>query len=107
MAIKAKNDYILLLSKWVKNIEDYYSTLYNKWCPMDIEWAFDGNKLYIIQARPETIHSKKNAYELLEYKLKLDGSNPKVIVKGIAVGTMIGSGKVRKIHSLHSLHNKV
>jgi pyruvate,water dikinase len=102
------DDKILLLAKWVKNIEDYYSTLYNKWCPMDIEWAFDGQELYIIQARPETIHSKKNACELLEYKLKLDAmsKSPKVIVKGIAVGSMIGSGKVRKIHSLEQEFNK-
>lgn len=100
------DDKILLLAKWVKDIEEYYSNLYNKWCPMDIEWAYDGKELYIIQARPETIHSKKNACELLEYKLKLDGSNPKVIVKGIAVGSMIGTGKVRKIHSLEQEFNK-
>ena len=100
------DDKILLLAKWVKNIEEYYSNLYNKWCPMDIEWAYDGKELYIIQARPETIHSKKNACELLEYKLKLDGTNPKVIVKGIAVGLMIGTGKVRKIHSLDQEFNK-
>ena len=102
------DDKILLLAKWVKNIEDYYSNLYNKWCPMDIEWAFDGQELYIIQARPETIHSKKNAYELLEYKLKLDNTNksPTAIVKGIAVGSMIGTGKVRKIHSLEQEFNK-
>jgi pyruvate,water dikinase len=100
------DDNILLLAKWVKDIEEYYSNLYNKWCPMDIEWAFDGHQLFIIQARPETIHSKKNACELLEYKLKFDGSNPKAIVKGIAVGSMIGSGKVRKIHSLEQEFNK-
>jgi pyruvate,water dikinase len=75
---------------------------------MDIEWAFDGQELYIIQARPETIHSKKNAYELLEYKLKIDSTtkSPKAIVKGIAVGSMIGTGKVRKIHSLEQEFNK-
>ena len=114
------DDQVLLLAKWVKDIEEYYSNMYKRWCPMDIEWAFDGKELYIVQARPETIHSKKcntTSYELLEYKLRMNDSNqlapnvplaPKVhvIVKGIAVGSMIGSGKVRKIHSLDQEFNK-
>ena len=111
------DDQVLLLAKWVKDIEEYYSNMYKRWCPMDIEWAFDGKELFIVQARPETIHSKKGnteSYELLEYKLRTNDSNQllskvpsvHVIVKGIAVGSMIGSGKVRKIYSLDQEFNK-
>lgn len=52
---------ILEIAKWVTSIEKYYSELKGYWCPMDVEWAIDGltNELYIVQARPETIHSRK------------------------------------------------
>ncbi|MBL4674669.1 MAG: phosphoenolpyruvate synthase, partial [Mucilaginibacter sp.] len=55
------NDQILQLAAWVASIEEYYSKLKGHWCPMDVEWAVDGidNGLYILQARPETIHSRK------------------------------------------------
>ncbi len=56
-------------------IEKHYSDLKNKWTPMDIEWAKDGNdgKIYIIQARPETVHAPKETEEknvLVQYELK-------------------------------------
>jgi pyruvate,water dikinase len=52
---------IIQLSRWVAIIEDYYTMLKGKWCPMDVEWAVDGisGELFIVQARPETIHSRK------------------------------------------------
>jgi pyruvate,water dikinase len=63
---------------------------------MDIEWALDGeeNKLYIVQARPETIISLRDPNFIEEYKLKEKGE---VIVEGQAVGQKIGSGVVNKI----------
>src|SRR3984957_13209825 len=61
----------LQLAQWVASIEKYYSKLKNKWCPMDVEWAVDGlsNELFIVQARPETIHSQKDNGKLTEYKM--------------------------------------
>lgn len=92
---------ILQLSKWVAQIEAYYSTLKGHWCPMDVEWAIDGlsRELFIVQARPETIHSQKNFSSITEYVM--DANTPrKPILKGIAVGDKIGTGKVSILFSL-------
>ena len=53
------NECILELARIIMTIEDHYSSLKNEWSPMDVEWAIDGidNRLYIIQARPETVYS--------------------------------------------------
>ncbi len=87
---------VLILAKWTCLIEKHYSEISKKWTPMDIEWAKDGNtnKLFIVQARPETVHSSKlgNFYE--EYKLE---TKKKPILTGIAVGDKIGTGKVHLI----------
>ena len=95
-----KDEMILKLSRWVMHIENYYSALKNQWCPMDIEWALDGlsKELYIVQARPETIHSRKKNDTLTEYRL--NPHNAEILVKGIAVGDKIAFGKVRIMYSL-------
>ncbi len=84
------NQQILQLAKWAMIIEKHYERA------MDIEWALDGrtDKLYIVQARPETIASQKNPNFLEEYILKEKG---KVIMTGSSVGMKIGSGKARVI----------
>ena len=94
------DDKIVQLSRWVMHIENYYSSLKNHWCPMDVEWAIDGlsNELFIVQARPETIHSRKNHDTLTEYVMKPHQS--KEIIRGIAVGDKIASGKVKIMYSL-------
>lgn len=91
---------ILQLSRWVMHIENYYSALKNQWCPMDVEWAVDGlsNELFIVQARPETIHSRKTYDILTEYMMK--PHKAKELVRGIAVGDKIASGKVKIMYSL-------
>lgn len=91
---------ILRLSRWVVVIENYYSTLKQHWCPMDVEWAFDGlaKELFIVQARPETIHSRKSFDTLTEYVIRPHDSIP--LVKGISVGDRIASGKVKIMYSL-------
>ena len=91
---------IMQLSRWVMHIENYYSTLNNQWCPMDVEWAVDGitNELFIVQARPETIHSRKKYDTLTEYRMK--SHQAKELIKGIAVGDKIASGKVKIMYSL-------
>src|SRR5215204_3339069 len=91
---------ILQLSRWVLHIENYYSSLKNHWCPMDVEWAVDGlsGQLFIVQARPETIHSRKSFDTLTEYVMKPHAA--KELIKGIAVGDRIASGKVKIMYSL-------
>ena len=95
---------ILLLSEWVIKLEEYYTNLHGKWCPLDIEWAIDGlsNELYLVQARPETVISKKNNNLLKEYKLVNKNTNNKVILEGVAVGDKISTGKVKKMFTLDS-----
>ena len=97
---------ILQLSKWVVEIEKYYSKKYNKWCPMDIEWGIDGltDELFILQARPETIHSRKKDTELVEYKM-IQNQEKKLILTGIAIGDSISTGKVRKMKSIADISN--
>jgi pyruvate,water dikinase len=93
---------ILKLSHWVCLIEEYYSRLKDRWCPMDVEWAVDGlsGELFIVQARPETIHSRKQHNTLTEYKLSEMERPSRPLLKGIAVGDKIASGKVNIMHSL-------
>jgi len=86
---------ILTLAKWAIIIEEHYGR------PMDIEWAKDGDgvnvgtgELYIVQARPETVHAIKQQRYYEVYKLKGEG---KVICTGKAVGSKIGQGKARVI----------
>ena len=100
----------LEISRSVAAIEKYYSDKKGHWCPMDVEWAVDGltNQLFIVQARPETIHSRKATDRVVEYKIlnpdaALSATEKKqhpVITTGIAIGDRIGSGKVRILYSL-------
>jgi len=91
----------LKITKWVCLIEDHYSKLKGKWCPMDIEWAIDGlsNELYIVQARPETIHSRKKDNDLKEYIID-PKAEKNIKITGIAVGDKIGQGTIQKMYSL-------
>lgn len=93
---------VLLLGKWAKIIENHYSDFHKKYTPMDIEWAKDGitGKLFIVQARPETVHSVKKKNYIEQYILKGTG---KVIITGDSVGDKIGRGRVRVIKDLKDL----
>src|SRR5258708_768793 len=95
----------LQLADWVISIEDYYSNLKNKWCPVDTEWAVDGltGGLFILQPPPATIHSPKQQHTLTEYRIgdtTADGQPKKLLGKGIAVGDKIAGGKVNILYSL-------
>ncbi len=94
---------ILTLAKWGMIIEEHYSQKYGRDMPMDIEWAKDGieNKLYIVQARPETVQSQKNRNVIKQYELKEHG---KILVKGLSVGDKIATGKVRVIEDVSRIH---
>ncbi len=97
-----KDETIVKLAKWVAIIEDYYTKIKGKWTPMDIEWAIDGlsKDLFIVQARPETIHSQKDHSKITEYRIEDEKRHEKLITKGIAVGDKIGSGKATILYSL-------
>jgi len=99
------DDNIIKLSNWVITLEKYYTKLYKKWCPLDIEWAIDGltKKLYLVQARPETVISKSNKDIIKEYRLLK--TNNKILIEGIAVGHKIVTGKVKKMFSLDNRYS--
>ena len=84
------------LAKQAMIIEKHYGR------PMDIEWAKDGDdgKLYIVQARPETVKSRSNVNVMERYLLKEKGT---VLVEGRAIGQKIGAGKVRVIHDVSEM----
>jgi len=93
---------VLQLSKWVMKIEAYYSSLKGKWCPMDIEWAVDGQtgEMFIVQARPETIHSKKKNNIIIQHIISDETRFDKLLAKGIAVGDKIATAKVHLLDNL-------
>ena len=95
---------VIELAKYALLIEEHYSKEAHKYQPMDIEWAKDGfdGKIYIVQARPETVQSQKD--NLQEVRYHLQKGEHKVLTKGIAIGTKIGSGKVRVINSLAEIN---
>jgi len=93
---------VMLLADYAIKIENHYSknVVTNK--PMDMEWAKDGvdDQIYIVQARPETVSSKKNAAILEMYHLNERAS---ILLQGRAVGARIGAGKVRVIDDISKL----
>ena len=95
---------VLKLAGWACSIEDHYSKQTGRLQPMDIEWAKDGitKELFIVQARPETVHSAKVQTAVAEvYRLKT--VPPKTLVKGQAVGEKIGVGPVRVVTGISDL----
>ncbi len=97
------DDEILKLAEWTCIIEDHYSEKAGYFKPMDVEWAKDGDgvnvgtgDLFVVQARPETVHALKDVSIAKNYVLK---EQSKVLVTGQAVGEMIGQGVVNIIES--------
>lgn len=84
------------LARYALVIEEHYGR------PMDIEWGKDGEdgKLYILQARPETVKSQQQGKAEVRYKLK--GRGP-VLAEGRAIGQRIGTGPVRLVHSISEM----
>lgn len=85
-------DEVLQLARWATNIEDHYGQ------PMDMEWAKDGEngELYMVQARPETVQSRRQAGHLTSYRLTRKGRR---LVSGLAIGDTIATGKVCRLKS--------
>ncbi len=94
---------VLSLAGYAIAVENHYSNKAGRPTPMDVEWAKDGSdgQLYIIQARPETVASRRKPEALETYRLKSEGT---VLGFGRAVGEKIAAGKVRLIKSKQELH---
>ncbi len=90
------DDQIKQLAKWGMLIEKHYGK------PMDIEWAYDGKEkqLYIVQARPETVHSSGNPNIIKKYKMK---TGAETITVGQSVGTRIGTGTANRIMNVSNI----
>ena len=87
---------VLLLARYAVAIEQHYGR------PMDIEWGKDGldGKLYILQARPETVKSHSSGGSSEKYRLLQRGD---VLVEGRAIGQKIGAGRVRIVHDISEM----
>lgn len=96
---------VMQLAQWACAIEDHYSRLAGKPQPMDIEWAKDGitGELFILQARPETIHGQ-NTQNYIE-KYKLEGIHGAPLASGVAVGEKIGHGTAHVLYDSAKLTN--
>lgn len=93
------DDKIVELANYAITIEEHYG------CPMDIEWGLDGedHKLYILQARPETVKSQKgNQWTQQRYRYRLRNRG-RILVKGRAIGQKIGSGTVRILKNVSEM----
>jgi pyruvate,water dikinase len=96
------DDEILKLAQYAIKIEDHYSQKAHQPSPMDIEWAKDGisGELFIVQARPETVHSQEAMDVLLTYHLEQSGP---VLATGKGVGEKIATGTARVIADMSRL----
>ncbi|MFZ2494460.1 MAG: phosphoenolpyruvate synthase [Candidatus Saccharimonadales bacterium] len=90
------DEQVRTLADWGVKIEQHYGH------PMDIEWALDEDdkKLYIVQARSETVQSRRDVNTIEEYKLTEEGP---LIIKGTSVGNKIGNGKANRIMSVSDI----
>ncbi|HLD24266.1 MAG TPA: phosphoenolpyruvate synthase, partial [Sulfuricurvum sp.] len=97
------DDEVATLARYALIIEEHYSAMAGEYRPMDIEWAKDGltQELFIVQARPETVQSRKLSNNTLEQYRLMEGVEGKIRLSGKAIGEKIGSGRVKIIHSPH------
>ena len=99
-----EDEEILKLAEWAILIEKHYSERKGRWTPMDVEWAKDGilGELFIVQARPETVHSQRESNIIKVYKIlePEHERSQKRLVEGIAVGDKIATGRVRVLFDL-------
>lgn len=93
---------VMKLASWAYTIEQYYTKLNARDTPMDIEWGKDGQtgELFILQARPETVHSQNSNLQQSNFILK---ERSKILATGRAVGSKIGAGTVRVINNVSEL----
>ncbi|PAF45944.1 pyruvate, water dikinase [Helicobacter sp. 11S02629-2] len=101
---------VLTLARYAVKIEKHYSKEAGEYRPMDMEWAKDGEsgEIFIVQARPETVQSqnmkKGSSAKIEKFKFKHPNEPKEVLLKGMAIGTKIGHGKVRIIKDIEHMH---
>ena len=98
------DDEVLALARWACLVEEHYSARAGRPQPMDIEWAKDGltGDLFILQARPETVHSARSRTAAAEmFHLTSEPGRP--LLTGLAVGEKIGVGRVRVVRDVSAL----
>jgi pyruvate,water dikinase len=97
------DDELLTLARWAVVVEEHYSALRGALTPMDMEWAKDGQtgELFLVQARPETVHARRTKRTVLERHVLDERAD--VLAKGLSVGEKIGKGTVRIIRSVADL----
>jgi pyruvate,water dikinase len=95
-AFVLSDDEILQLGRWACTIEQHYG------CPMDMEWAKDGitGELFIVQARPETVHSRHDAAVLKTYDV---GKKGRVLTTGLSIGDAAVSGRLCLIENARDI----
>ncbi|MCE7975304.1 MAG: phosphoenolpyruvate synthase [Leptolyngbya sp. PLA1] len=105
------DDEALTLARWAIVVEEHYSAKRGTDTPMDLEWAKDGRtgELFIVQARPETVHSQRGeggtrGTMLETFRLKGKGKGH-AIVTGKSVGARVGTGVARVVRSVNDLHH--
>ncbi len=96
---------VLQLARWACLIEDHYSDLAHRPQPMDIEWAKDGvtGQLFIVQARPETVHSAKRPHTVGGSLSACEQTPAPPVVTGQAVGEKIGCGRAHVVTDISKL----
>jgi pyruvate, water dikinase len=95
------NSQMITLGRYLLQLEKSYSKLFNKEIGVDVEWAIDGidHNIYIIQTRPETVHSNdSDTLNIQNYVLE---ERSDVLIKGVAVGDKISSGKIKLLKDIH------
>jgi pyruvate, water dikinase len=102
LLLALSDDEALTLARWGVRIEEHYSAQAGRFTPMDIEWAKDGRtgQLFIVQARPETVHSQRTHGTLEVFRIKGKGQ---VLARGKSVGARVGAGAVRVVHAASEL----
>jgi len=96
-------DELVTLAQYAVTIEDHYSALAGKNQPMDIEWAKDGisEELFIVQARPETVHTQRDGHSIESYTMRESGN---ILIQGKSVGGKIATGVARVIKDASQIH---
>jgi pyruvate,water dikinase len=102
MRFVLSDDEVLELARSAVAVERHYSERAGRPVPMDLEWAKDGRsgELFVVQARPETVHSRSGPPRIELFRLRGAG---RVLVSGKAVGARVGAGPVRVIRSTSEL----
>ena len=97
------DDELLSLARWAVAVEEHYTARHGSPTPMDMEWAKDGQtgELFLVQARPETVHARVSKRTVLERHVLEQRAD--VLAKGLSVGEKIGKGTVRIIRSVADL----